>query len=374
MIGSNAEPGLIVDEEVEDQPGLIDSGDSDDPAEPTGEEPTAADAEDLDPLLDADSDLDEDDRLPNELATAAPAAAATPAVEKKAPAKPAPFTYKGDKGEHTLAGAQHYAGDGLYIPESAIPNLKQALAAAAVHNGSWQREKREMTRSIEQARTGLTEKDVQADALMDLVFKDLATLDSDESVYEWAVNFRQNLPDYRNTIRERKLEHREKQLEARSRPSPEEQEETHSTTASGELERTLDEIFRMPAMKVLDDEDRKELRARFTPRARQLLTISQRDDPRYGLKKGDYIFDGAALLDQITTAAAIKTRTVVSSKAAAQAAEANRRKLGVSRPGARVAAPAASSGTSTAAQPREKGTGRFKSREEYDEWMRSDRE
>jgi len=372
MPGSNAEPGLIVDEEVKDEPGLIASGDSDDPAEPTGEEPSAADADDLDPLLDTSGEPDVED-LPADTATAAAAAAAAEPA-KKEPAKPAPFTYKGDKGEHTLDGAQYYAGDGLYIAESAIPALKQALATAAVHNGSWQREKRETARQLEQARTGRTEKDVAADALMDLVFKDLGSLATDDDVYEWAVNFRQNLPGYRHAIKEKQLTQREQQLEQRSLPSPEETEERYSTTASSELDVTLDEIWKMPEMKVLDAEDRKELRDRFLPGARRLLSVAQRDEAESGLKKGDLIFDGAALLEQIRVAAAIKARTVKGAKAAADAAAANRRKLGNPPIGARTAAAAADSGTDEAAQPREKTTGRFKTRDEYNEWMRSEKE
>lgn len=369
MAGSNAEPGLIVDAELEDLPGLLDPAASDDTDTPTGEEPPAAGTDDVDPLAE-DGDPDADADLPIERATAAAAAAAPPAEEKK-PATPAPFTFKGDKGEHTLEGAQYYAGDGLYIADAFVPKLKQALATAAVHNGSWQREKREFTRQLEEARSGRTEKDVAADALMDLVFKDLGALQTDEEVFDWAVNFRRNLPQYKLDIDRKKLDHEKQQFQRSREPSPEEVEETHTTVASGELERTLDEIFKMDDMKVLDDEDRKELRARFTPRARQLLTIADREDSRYGLKKGDYIFDGAALLEQIQVAAAIKARTVTSSNAAAQAAAANRRKLGTKPvPTARVAAPKPAATTEEV--PRDESTGRFKSREEWLEHMRSD--
>lgn len=372
MARGNAEEGVIVDEEIEDPPDLIDSGASEAGDTPTGEEPLAAEATAEDPPPDADSDDLDEELLPAERATAAPAAAAAPTEEPK-PATAAPFTYKGAKGEHTLEGAQYYAGDGLYIPDAGVPQLKQLLATAAHHNSTWQREKREFARQLEQAQNGRNAKDVAADALMDLVFKDLGKLEDDNDVYEWAVNFRKNLPNYQLAIERKKLDHEREQFTRQQEPDPEEVEAQHSSVASSELTKTLDQIFNRPEFKILDDEDRKELRTRYGAKALNYLSQADRDYPEHNLKKGDYVFDGKALLEEVGVTAAIKTRAASNAEAARKAAEANRRKFGKPGAVARVAAPAADTPAPVAGQPRD-GKGRFKNREEYEEWMRSHEE
>lgn len=364
---------VIVDDEVEDAD-LVDPKPED--SESEGDDPTSgsdADPADERPEPDPLPDESAEEEVAGDVATAGKPAAAAPADKKKS--EPQPFTYKGDKAEHTLEGAHYYAGDGLYVPEAQVPKLKQLLANAAVHNGSWQRERREFERTVRQLREERSEKDVAADAVMDLVFKDLANAKTEDEIIDWALGFKKSIPEYRVAIREKQLEARERRIEERGRPSPEEVEEQLGEVAQAELDRTLDEIFRRPEIKkLLDAADQAELKSRFSRNPRRFVSAAERDDADLGVKKGDLLFDGAAILEQVELAATLKGRAVTASQAAASAAATNRKRVGAAAPVRRTPAPAKSSSAADSDTPRDKRTGRFKSKEEYEAWIASGEE
>jgi hypothetical protein len=365
---------VIVDEEIEDTDVVSsEAEDSESEDEPTsGENADPAEDSEPDPLPDESGQQEEPD---DEAATAgqAPAAAASTGTKKS---EPQPFTFKGDKTEHTLEGAHYYAGDGLYVPEAQVPRLKQLLSSGAIHQGSWQKREREFERTVKSLREERNEKDVAADAVMDLVFKDLANAKTEDEIIDWALNFKKSIPEYRVAIREKQLEARERRIEERGRPSPEDVEEQIGEVAAAELDRTLEEIFKRPEIKkLLDDADRAELKSRFSRNPRRFVSAADRDDPDLGVKKGELLFDGAAILEQVELAATLKGRAVTASQAAASAAATNRKRVGAPAAAVRrTPAPARSSGASDSDTPRDKRTGRFKSKEEYEAWIASGEE
>jgi hypothetical protein len=138
---------VIVDEEIEDTDVVSsEAEDSESEDEPTsGENADPAEDSEPDPLPDESGQQEEPD---DEAATAgqAPAAAASTGTKKS---EPQPFTYKGDKTEHTLEGAHYYAGDGLYIPEPRS-RVKQLFRDWRYPQRQLAEERARVTRQIEQ--------------------------------------------------------------------------------------------------------------------------------------------------------------------------------------------------------------------------------
>lgn len=368
---------IIADDEIGDEAGLVSTEESDNESDTDLADGDTSDSTstDTDTLSD-DSDAAEiEDEGAEELLEGTPEPT-KPTADATQPPKsdPQSFTFKGDKTEHVLEGAQLYPGDGLYVPEKALPGLRQKLAKAAVYEGSWQQTLREKDRRIAELSEGRTEKDEQADAIAGL-FSGIVNAQSEDEVIEEAIELFRKRDEYRLEIRQKQLDRREQMLEQRNQPSPEEVEAEEAEIAETGFADSLDQIFQMPFARVLNEDDRTQLREDLSGKKRSLLRTASRDIAELGLTKGDRFYDGAALLDYVQTAARIVQRKAGSATATDKAAEQNRRRTGSNAqlpptPGAQPAKrPATAPSTE---QPRDPKTGRFADRSEYEDYMRSD--
>jgi hypothetical protein len=379
---ASPEVGLLADPDEPDEPGLIEDEATDDPESEVDElpsdevsEPAATAATEPGQSSATDGAKKSEDVAPAaakaEPATVAPTPATSEAVQ------PTPFSYRGDRGEHVFEGAFHYPGDGVYVPEAKLPQLKQLLSAGQRHLGSWQRERRELIQRAESAEKGRTEKDVANDAVVAL-FNDLATAKTDDEVIEWAMNFRARAPEHRLAIRERQLRHREEELKRRAQPSPEEVEAQLDQTFSSELSATLKQLFGQEAAKALTEQDRREIAEEFQGERDVLLRTAREDMPEFGIKKGERYFEGRPLARAIETRVRIRTEAQRAARAAADAAAVNARRAGTGGPTPPPQAKPGSTTADTAAAPQKKvdddgqprdRRGRFKSKDEWREFM-----
>jgi hypothetical protein len=328
---------LIVDEEMEEleaSPPADDdtatdddaeSTESDDATEQTPEDGSAADdADDEQPDDDdgeaaegdePESDDDDDD-----------------AADEDDPAEP--FEFKGDKATHTLEGAEYYPGKGIWMPETALPKLREQLAAAVRHTGSWQTEKAALESQIAEVQADASEQVKVAESVVELVFKDFDGMDEDQ-LYEWAVNFKRNQSALKAEVRGRMIDAREKKLTERehavNQPRPEEVEaerERYTGYVTEQITGVFDQVFLDPAMAVLTQGDKQKLldRAKSNPLAH--VRVADRDMPEFGIVKGETYISTAELKQWAMDRAEVRAEEASNRTVGEKVRTANKRKLG----------------------------------------------
>jgi hypothetical protein len=326
------QPNEIADEEMPDDEGLLETpaAPDDDPA-PAPDDDDEGDQEPrpLEPDMPEEPAEDEGDVTPEpkpgeegeELKELTDDEAGTDVADTDAEDDGKPF--------EELEGAVVYDGAGVFIPEGApLDRLRQSLGLATQGSQEWTRERTQLTERVKElTETRGAEAMVAAD-VMELVFKDFATMDADQ-LYEWAVQFKEKEAGLRLEIREKLLERQEQQLEARKAyraPADIERERTagvaqiQTTIAS-----TLEQLYTRPELANLTKEDKTKLLARANERAQQ-LAVQARDDSmiQFGIKKGELYLNAQQIyewaLDRAEVRDSEKTRRGVDIK--------NSRKLG----------------------------------------------
>lgn len=330
------DPHIIADDELEDEPGLIDetqsdaaeSADEDDDASTPAAETPADD--DTDPAQEPAPDGDDDDA--SEPSEPAPDDAASDEDDDAPGPEGEQETEEEDLESEPFAeleGALHYKGSGVLVPEGpALERLRQQLGLAAQGSGRMP----ELERELEELRTTRTAETEVAGDVLELVFKDFATMDED-ALYEWAVNFKANEQRLRDQIRTKYLDRREQELTARAtRRDPAEvqrEQEAMQAQVTTTATATLDNLYTRPELATLTAADKTVLAERVKARLPQLtLVAADASLEEFGIKKGDRYLDAQQMYEWALDRAEARADERGRRTNAKAVAEANRRKLG----------------------------------------------
>lgn len=212
-------------QDVEAQPELDQPTEAEKPAE----EPKKAPESDQPPAPDAGKPADPAAATEPGKETGAPAPAKEdPALPADAAKEPTlddfpPLAFQGD-GKPLTAPGSHVADNGVWFDaEKGLPWLKQQLAIAAAHNGSWQRELRAAKAEGERLTNQAKAREAAADVIVEQINK-LAEGDLD-AAWAWFEKYRENLPRLLADARSKEVEERQAQLDARENASKQERED-----------------------------------------------------------------------------------------------------------------------------------------------------
>jgi hypothetical protein len=368
-------PNEIVDEELDDDEGLIDAPvDDTDPA-PDGDDTPAADGDGegrtIDPELPEEPAEGEEGEELEKPAEGEEGEKLPELTDEEAGAEVDPAAAAvDDEGEpfEALDGARVFKGAGVFIPEGEpLERLRTSLGMAARGSEEWTRERTELAEQVRELREVRgAEAEVAADVL-ELVFKDFAAMDED-ALYEWAVQFKANEARLRTDIREKLLDRKEKALERRaSRRDPAEVERERTAAVEqvqSTIAATLETLYQRPELKNLTKEDKVKLLARSNERASQLAVQAPDDSMiQFGIKKGELYLNAQQIYEWALDRAEVRD----SAKLARGVDVVNARKLGKGKLGN---APGGARGARSAA-PVEEERRRPQTREEWLAWVDS---
>lgn len=331
------DPHIIADEELEDEPGLIDdsrsealeSADDDDDASTAAAE-TPANDDDTDPAQVPAPEADDDD--------ASEPAHDDEASDEASDDDEAPGQEDGEEEDEEefesepfaeLEGALHYKGSGVLVPEGpALERLRQQLGLAAHGSGRMS----ELERELEELRTTRTAETEVAGDVLELVFKDFATMDED-ALYEWVVNFKANEAKLREQIRSKYLDRREAELNARAtRRDPAELQraaEAEQAQVATAATATLETLYQRPELATLTAADKTVLATRVQARLAQLTRVAADASlEQFGIKQGEPYLDAQQMYEWALDRAEARADERGRRTNAKAVADVNRRKLG----------------------------------------------
>lgn len=244
---------------------------------------------------------------------------------RAAAGEPKPFTYKAVGKEFTLPGAFERPDGAVEFKKEAVPQFRQALSGLLQRESQAREQLRTSRRELERAKEERTDKDIEANAVLDL-FKELKGKTDPNDIWKWAQDFVANLPKLETRVEREKIDRDRKALE-RERAGPklsaEEESEAFTETIQGELRSSFQNLFKHPDAKLLSQEDRVSLWNKWLKRGASLVTRADADDPEGRWKKGDPIFDDTDIEDDFLDRVAVRKRAAAGTNAAERNAALN---------------------------------------------------
>lgn len=283
LVGEATEDLSTEATDEEPEPTTAESGSESTEGEPAEETPEGEEPE---------GEIEEEG--PEPTTEAEPAAAAARAAE----AKGKPFKFKASGAEHDFVGVSELEDGSLRVSKEATPQFRSVLASYVELQRTSKEERRRLQRELKTAKDVRSDKEIEADQISKL-FKDVEKMTPEER-WVWAEEFGAKVPELNLAIERQRRERVEAELKAaREGPelSEEEQTERLQTTVSTELNTTFERLFADPQAKLLTEDDKKALRAKWGPKALRLVVKADKDDPVTGAKKGQLIFDDQDVVD-----------------------------------------------------------------------------
>lgn len=239
-----------------------------------------------------------------------------------------PFTFRADGKAHTLQNWKQVKGQGVIVPESEIPNLKQQLAAAHTHNNTWRVQQRQWTEKEQGYQRQLKQAEEETKSIA-LFFDSLRKMSPEERYLELEA-FEQQIPKLALDIeRKRIAAEREEVQRMRSNPQAVQQESFDPREfLSGSLDDSLEQFFSDPEFSVLSPEDRAEIREKWTGQLGDLIETAQEDYPDLGIAKGERVYSDRKLLKDLQWLAKQRKKTAQVATGVQSAVVKNERLLG----------------------------------------------
>jgi hypothetical protein len=270
------------------------------------------------------------------------------------------FSYKADGKEHEVPGA-HVADNGVFFTPQAMQWLRDQLATAHAHNGSWQRELAKAKRlGLDEGQRSAQAVARQADAkakAADVITSKMMELaeQGEEAAWEWFQNFRANLP--------RLLAEAER---AQTKAERDELEQEKQERRTGELKTqqtaAFDHLLREYATK-FEGVDVARVRARLERQWDAMFPVDEKTGEalvNYGLIEDEFQYAAELLGDARTVRASASKATATGQQNAAAVQPSSAPPAVAPRAGAR------GKPTSGGMQGR-----KFKTREEFEAYLAS---
>jgi hypothetical protein len=328
-----------------------DEGADDEGTEPVGDEPTPAADPDAPPA-------DEEQTQPDGGTPPATPAVATaePGTEGTEP-EAVPFAFKVDRTEIPVPDA-YVVGDMIVMPRD---SWERHVRPNLANRQEWVRERSGLTRQIETLKSSRSEKERQADALVDELTR-ILTPGNEEELHAFLNDLERQGP-----ILQAKAEARALREELDARRQVEQEEEREAEESPEVLEEGLDGWIgaiaeNHPDLKGVQF-DRADLRASLMRMKDKVFIRAPQDYPDNGVKKGDLVVDTDFVF-------AVMQRDAAAQRKLAQR-EAERRKAEAANQGARPrkeAPPTVASRGTAGAAARSGDAGTPQTREE---WLKS---
>jgi hypothetical protein len=338
---------LAVDEEMSDTTEALplspEDGDNTAPAITDAEDSPEGDTPDADAT-----------GQPTTSATDGPASEAAPPASS-APA-PEPFVLKAHGKAITLDGVQKIPGVGVNIPEGPALQRAQQLMARGIEMETYGRQKiRELELTTQTLQREQSDAEVHASAIID--WFNAVTADQDTMV-DVLTNWAQHKGQFELQVERAKFANEKKRSEWQRKaqePTPQEQYANLVASAKQTGEQYLKD--ELAAQHGLAAGDVEKIASRLLRRP-ELYLIEQQGQP---------MFDDAAFAADVEAEAALY-RQVKQTTTAVEAAAKQNAKVAAGTIPAAVKAP-----SNAALPPRDKQTGKFTSREEWEAYMRGER-
>lgn len=315
----------------------------------------APDATDLERPADADTP---DPDAPGQPTTAEPQDPGTPGTPapSSAPA-PSPFVVKAHGKALTLEGVQRRPGEGLVVAESAV-NRVNTLMARGLEMETYGRPRiRELELQTQELQHQQSHAEIQANAIIEWFEQSTA---SEDAMAAALIHWHTEKPKLEARIDRAKFEAEKRQWERRQQahaPTPQERQAQLLQDVRAEAEAMLAELAPTHG---LQGPESQAIAARLLRRPEVYLV--QVPGPQGPVQA----FDDAAFAADVAAEAQHRVQSRTAVDAAQQAAERNAKTRTGSIPSAVRAAPP----PTTPSQPRDDATGKFKSREEWEEAMK----
>lgn len=296
-----------------------------------------------------------------EAETAAPAAGQPPT---DAAAEPKPesdlsqyptFQYRGDGRVHEIPGSA--VGEaGVFIPKEQVNWLRQELATARAHHGSWQSELESVKAEADQKVSVAEAKAAASDKIVEQMTElaQLARRDPD-AAYQWVVEFAGNWPAMQ-------AEAERASFEAERDAFKQQKERTQTEEQSRQLEEAKERVFQElldQGAQLYPGVDPRQVGTALRQRHwHSLWYTADHDDPAGNYKKGQLVINTALMEDQFR---------LMQGSASKAAGEQNQAAVAKGKSGAPPVAPA-KGGETPSTTPK---APKFKSRKEYEDWLES---
>jgi hypothetical protein len=337
----------MIDEPTE-TPDIVDETLTDSPESTAPEDTLAPDSADADTPSEADPDQ------PTTAADDNPALAAV-VPPSSAPA-PEPFTLKAHGKTLTLDGATRIAGEGLRIPEGPALQRAQQLMARGVEMETFGRQRiKELELHTQSLQREQSEAEVHASAIISW-FNEVSQ--SPETMVDVLTNWAQHKPLFDVRVEKAKFEAEKARAEwsrKAQEPTPQEQQQQVLAGAKAMGEEVLAELAPTHG---LTPQETAAIAARLLRRP-ELYVIEQ---------QGRLAFDDVTFAEDVAAEAEARKTVRTSVTAAQEAASTNAKRAAGTIP----ATTRAPSGNVTPGQPRDRQTGKFTSREEWEAHMRGE--
>lgn len=296
-----------------------------------------------------------------------PSAGAQPgATAKPSWDPPAPFTYQVGHQQYDLGETKLGADGVLFVPPEKVEEVRRLLTQGRYHQDHYPRERQQWQRQLDQAKKAFDENAV----------KNAATAKYWEGLYnkgpealltfleQWAVNRPKLEANAQRAVAE-EMYRRAQQMQA---GDPADAEERDRGLEQQQLDHFMGQLKASPAHAFLTDGDRDRFRKRLERNRSQLFKRADRDMPEHGLKKGAVYYDQGWFNEELADFAESIQGARAATATTQQARQFNAQRNAAAAPPAgraRNPRPRPAPGT----PPKDAKTGRFKSREEWQQHM-----